>query len=134
MSVSTSTRLRALVLAGACAASFGLAACGGDDDTSTTTTAPPTTTGTDDTTTSTTESGGASGDIREQFDDAVRQSLETAAANGAPIDVDCAVDKLQGALSDDEVQQIVDAFENGQTPPSSIQQEISGVAIECVKQ
>jgi ABC-type glycerol-3-phosphate transport system substrate-binding protein len=127
LSVSTSTRLRALVLAGACAASFGLAACGGDDDTSTTTTAPPTTTGTDDTTTSTTESGGASGD-------AVRQSLETAAANGAPIDVDCAVDKLQGALSDDEVQQIVDAFENGQTPPSSIQQEISGVAIECVKQ
>ena len=74
------------------------------------------------------------GDIREQFDAAVRQSLETAAANGAPIDVDCAVDKLQGALSDDEVQQIVDAFQNGQAPPSSIQQEISGVAIECVKQ
>jgi hypothetical protein len=136
LSVSTSSRLRALVLAGACAASLGLAACGGDDDTtSATTTAPPTTTtGTGDATTSTTESGGLSGDIREQFDVAVRQSLETAAANGAPIDVDCAVDKLQAALSDDEVQQIVDAFQNGQPPPSSIQQEISGVAIDCVKQ
>ena len=75
-----------------------------------------------------------SGDVREQFDDAVRQSLETAAASGAPIDVDCAVDKLQAALSDAEVQQIVEAFQNGQTPPSSIQQELSGVAIECVKQ
>ena len=117
MSVSTSTRLRALALAAACAASLGLADTGGADHTTTTT-----------------ESGGVSGDIREQFDAAVRQSLETAAANGAPIDVDCAVDKLQAALSDAEVQQIVEAFQSGQTPPSSIQQELSGVAIECVKQ
>jgi hypothetical protein len=119
VSVSTSTRLRALILAGACAASLGLAACGGGDDTTTTTT---------------TESQGASGDIREQFDEAVRKSLETAAANGAPIDVDCAVEKLQGALSDDEVQQIVEAFQNGQSPPGSIQQDITSVATECVSQ
>jgi hypothetical protein len=133
MSVSSSTRLRALILAAACAASLGLAACGGDDDTTstTTTTTPVGETGTGDDTTS---SGAVSGDIRDQFDQAVRQSLETAAANGAPIDVDCAVDKLQDALSDDEVQQIVDAFQNGQSPPSSIQQELTGVATECVSQ
>jgi hypothetical protein len=118
--VPTSTRLRALALAGACAASLGLLACGGDDDTTSTTT--------------TTESQGVSGDIREQFDEAVRQSLETAAANGAPIDVDCAVERLQGALSDDEVQQIVEAFQNGQSPPGSIQQDIASVATECVSQ
>jgi hypothetical protein len=135
LSVPTSTRLRALVLAGGCAASLGLAACGGDDDTtSTTTTAPATTTESGDATTSTTVAGAVSGDVRQQFDDAVRQSLEAAAASGAPIDVDCAVDKLQAALSDAEVQQIVEAFQNGQTPPSSIQQELSGVAAECVKQ
>jgi basic membrane lipoprotein Med (substrate-binding protein (PBP1-ABC) superfamily) len=130
MSVSPSTRLRALVLAAACAATLGLAACGGGDDTSTTATS---TAATSSTTTSS-DTGGVSSDIRQQFDDAVRQSLEAAAANGAPIDVDCAVSKLEAALSDDDVQQIVDAFQNGQQPPSSIQQDITSVATECVKQ
>jgi len=129
MSVSPSTRLRALVLAGACAASLGLAACGGGDDTSSTSSTAATSS-----TTTSSDTGGVSSDIRQQFDDAVRQSLETAAANGAPIDVDCAVSKLQDALSDEEVQQIVDAFQNGQQPPSSIQQDITSVATECVKQ
>jgi hypothetical protein len=132
MSVSSSTRLRALVLAVACVTSLGLVACGGGDDTSSTpATTPVGATGTGGDTSS---SGAVSGDIRDQFDQAVRQSLETAAANGAPIDVDCAVDKLQDALSDDEVQQIVDAFQNGQSPPSSIQQDITSVATECVSQ
>ncbi|MFL5869941.1 MAG: hypothetical protein ACJ75R_02605 [Solirubrobacterales bacterium] len=130
MSVPSSTRLRALVLAAACAASLGLAACGGGDDTSST----PTTTALGATGTGGDTTGGVSSDIRQQFDDAVRQSLETAAANGAPIDVDCAVEKLQGALSDEEVQQIVDAFQNGQQPPSSIQQDITSAATECVTQ
>jgi hypothetical protein len=136
LNVSTTTRLRALVLAGACAASLGLAACGGGDDTSSSTTTPAIgATGTGGATSTTSgDTGGLSGDIRDQFDQAVRQSLETAAANGAPIDVDCAVEKLQSALSDDEVQQIVDAFQNGQSPPSSIQQDIASVATECVKQ
>ena len=131
MSVPRTTRIRALVLAVGCAASLGVAACGGDDETTTTAPAGDTTTTTNGETT--TDTGGAvSGDVREQFDAIVRQQLESAAAAGAPIDVDCAVERLQEALSDEDVQALIDAAESGGQPPASIQQELANAGAECV--
>ena len=129
MSVTFSNRLRALVLAAVCAASLGLAACGDDDETTSATT-PVGTTGTGGDTTG----GAVSGDIREQFDQVVRESLESAAAAGAPIDVDCAVDRLQEVLSDEDVQALIDAQLNGEQPPSDIQNELAQAGADCVKQ
>jgi hypothetical protein len=123
MSVPRTIRIRALALTAVCAVSLGIAACGDDDETTTTPAA--------DTTTA--ESGEAvSGDIREQFDEVVRQSLESAAAAGAPIDVDCAVERLQEVLSDEDVQALIDASQAGQAPPSDIQEELASAGAECV--
>ncbi len=133
MSVPRPNRFRALVLALACAASLGIAACGGDDDETTApTTAPAATTETGADTTS--DTGAVSSEIREQFDEVVRQSLESAAAAGAPIDVECAIDRLQTALSDEDVQALIDASQSGQQPPSSIQEELANAGAECVSQ
>jgi hypothetical protein len=148
MTITRTTRIRALALAAVCAASLGIAACGGDDDetttpattdtapadTAATTTEDTTTTATDTTTTTedTTDTGAVSGDIREQFDQIVRESLESAAAAGAPIDVDCAVDRLQQVLSNEDVQALIDATESGASPPSDIQQELANAGAECV--
>ena len=131
MSITRTTRIRALVLAAVCSASLGIAACGGDDDDTASTTTPTTgATGASDTT----DTGEVSGDIREQFDTVVRQSLEQAAAAGAPIDVDCAVDRLQDALSDEDVQALIDATQNGGQPPGDIQQELAAAGQDCVSQ
>jgi hypothetical protein len=127
MPITRTTRIRALALAAVCAASLGIAACGGDDD-ETTTTTPADTAATGDTT----DTGAVSGDIREQFDQVVRESLESAAAAGAPIDVDCAVDRLQEVLSDEDVQALIDASQSGGSPPSEIQQELAQAGAECV--
>jgi hypothetical protein len=131
MPITRTTRIRALVLAAVCAASLGVAACGGDDDETTDTTTTPAVE-TTDTGAETTDTGAVSGDIREQFDQIVRQSLESAAAAGAPIDVDCAVDRLQEVLSDEDVQALIDASQSGGQPPSDIQQELANAGAECV--
>jgi ABC-type oligopeptide transport system substrate-binding subunit len=133
MTITRTTRIRALALAAVCAASLGLAACGGDDDETTTpTTTDPAAADTTTTTDDTTDTGAVSGDIREQFDQIVRESLESAAAAGAPIDVDCAVDRLQQVLSNEDVQALIDASESGASPPSDIQQELANAGAECV--
>jgi hypothetical protein len=131
MPITRTTRIRALVLAAVCAASLGVAACGGDDDETTDTATTPAV-DTTDTSADTTDTGAVSGDIREQFDQIVRQSLESAAAAGAPIDVDCAVDRLQEVLSDEDVQALIDASQSGGQPPSDIQQELANAGAECV--
>jgi ABC-type phosphate transport system substrate-binding protein len=131
MSVSASNRFRALVLAAACAASLGIAACGGDDDESSTTTPVADTTGESG---STTDTEGVASDVREQFNDAVRGSLETAAASGSPIDADCAVDRLETELSDEDVQAVIDAVQNGEQPPGTVTEALTNVATECVEQ
>jgi hypothetical protein len=134
MTITRTTRIRAFALAAVCAASLGIAACGGDDDETTTPTTTTDTAPADTTTTTedTTDTGAVSGDIRELFDQIVRESLESAAAAGAPIDVDCAVDRLQQVLSNEDVQALIDATESGGQPPSDIQQELANAGAECV--
>jgi hypothetical protein len=134
MPITRTTRIRALALAAVCAVSFGVAACGGDDDETTATTTTTTTEAADTATTTddTADTGAVSGEIREQFDQVVRESLESAAAAGAPIDVDCAVDRLQEVLSNEDVQALIDASESGASPPSDIQQELTNAGAECV--
>jgi hypothetical protein len=122
MSVSRTNRIRALVLAGACAASLGIAACGGDDETSTTsTTAPAGATGASGSTTT--------GEVTANAIDALRSSLES---QGIPSDqVDCVVDAVQDNVSEEELNQAEEQLQNGQTP--QVLQQAVQAAQSCVQ-
>ena len=84
-------RLRTLATAATCVAALGIAACGGDDDD-----------------TSTTGASGATGaadvsDVRSQFNDQLRQVLtETQGLTDAQ--ADCAIEELDKAISDEELE------------------------------
>jgi NAD(P)H-dependent FMN reductase len=121
MSVSHTNRIRALVLAGACAASLGIAACGGDDDTSSTTTTPAGATGASGSTTT--------GQVTANAIDALRSSLES---QGIPSDqVDCVVDAVQENVSEEELSQAEQQLQNGQTP--QVLQQAVQAAQSCVQ-
>jgi hypothetical protein len=115
--------IRALLLAACCAALLGLAACGGDDSDSTSTEAASTsTTSTEDsgTTTSIPEEGIDAGAIRDEFN---RQLLTvlTTQQNLTDSQAQCAIDKLEETVSDEQLKDaILEAAQTGQPPQDLI--------------
>jgi hypothetical protein len=119
----TSTWIRALVLAAFCAALLGLAACGSDDSDSTSTEAASTTT-------SSTEDGGTTTSIPDDAVDASalrdefnRQLLTvlTTQQNLTDSQAQCAIDKLEETVSDDQLKDaILEAAQTGQPPQDLI--------------
>jgi hypothetical protein len=102
-----SNRIRAVLLAGACVAALGLAACGGDDETSATTDAGAT--GVDSNT-----------DLDQARDEFIAGALESIAQNQDISDAkaECLRDELETRLSDDVLQELLDA---GGTSPEALE-------------
>jgi ABC-type glycerol-3-phosphate transport system substrate-binding protein len=116
------TKLRVVALSFALAAGLGLAACGGGDSSSTSSEASSTSSDTSST------SANAS-DIRAQFDDLLKQQLES--QPGIPTDVaTCVEDKIQQDVSDQEIQDLVNS---GQLTPA-LTQKLQQDAIACAQQ
>ena len=100
------TRVRALVLTGACAAALALGACGGDDETIATTDAGAT--GLDSST-----------GLDEAREDFIAGAVEAVSAqeNISEAKVECLTDELEARLDDDLLQEIIDA---GGTSPEAL--------------
>jgi hypothetical protein len=86
------TRARLAALALLCAAALGVAACGGGDDASSTSSASTATTTTSD--------------LRAKFDQVLRQNL-TGEQGLTPAQADCVITKLQKAVTDAQIEQVV---------------------------
>ena len=116
----TTTLIRVLLLAVACAAVLALTACGGDDST---TTAAETTTTTSSTTDSGSTADGSSIDaaaLRDEFNKQLLQVLTTT-QNLSDSQAQCAIDKLEETVSDDQLKDaIVQAAQSGQPPQDLI--------------
>jgi hypothetical protein len=118
------TWIRALLLAACCAAVLGLAACGGDDGDSTSTEAASTTTttSTEDsgTTTSIPDDAIDASALRDEFN---RQLLTvlTTQQNLTDSQAQCAIDKLEQTVSDEDLKNaILEAAQTGQPPQDLI--------------
>lgn len=110
------TKLHVVGLSLAVAAGLGLAACGGGDDSSSTSSEASSTT------------SGSSSDIRAQFDQLLKQQLES--QPGVPSDVaTCVEDKISTDVSDAEIQNLVDS---GQLTPA-LTQKLQQDAIACAQ-
>jgi len=116
----TTTLIRVLLLAVACAAVLALTACGGDDST---TTAAETSTTTSSTTDSGSTTDGSSIDaaaLRDEFNKQLLQVLTTT-QNLSDSQAQCAIDKLEETVSDDQLKDaIVQAAQSGQPPQDLI--------------
>ena len=121
----TTTWIRALLLAACCAALLGLAACGGDDGDSTSTEAASTTTtttSTDDsgTTTSIPEDAIDAAALRDEFNKQLLTVLTTQ-QNLTDSQAQCAIDKLEQTVSDEDLKSaIIEAAQSGQPPQDLI--------------
>ena len=121
----TTTWIRALLLAAGCAALLGLAACGSDDGDSTSTEAASTTT----TTTSTQDSGTTTSipedaidaaALRDEFNKQLLTVLTTQ-QNLTDSQAQCAIDKLEETVSDEDLKSaIIEAAETKQPPQDLI--------------
>ena len=85
-------RARLAALSLLCAAALGLTACGGGDDGSSSSSASTTTTTTSD--------------LRAQFDELLRQNL-TGEQGLTAAQADCVIAKLQKAVTDTQIEQVV---------------------------
>ena len=120
----TTTWIRALLLAACCAALIGLAACGGDDSDSTSTEAASTTTttSTDDsaTTTSIPDEAIDASELRDEFNKQLLTVLTTQ-QNLTDSQAQCAIDKLEDTVSDEDLKNaILEAAQTGQPPQDLI--------------
>jgi hypothetical protein len=118
----TTTWIRALLLAACCAALLGLAACGGGDDSTSTEAASTTTSSTDDsaTTTSIPDDAIDAAALRDEFN---RQLLTvlTTQQNLTDSQAQCAIDKLEESVSDEDLKNaIIEAAETNQPPQDLI--------------
>ena len=117
----TTTLIRVLLLAIACSAMLALAACGGDDST---TTATETSTATTPATTDTGSTDAAdsidAGALRDEFNKQLLQVLTTT-QNLTDSQAQCAIDKLEASVSDEQLKDaIVQAAQSGQPPQDLI--------------
>jgi hypothetical protein len=120
----TTTWIRALLLAACCAALIGLAACGGDDSDSTSTEAATTTTTTSSedsgTTTSIPDDAIDASALREEFNKQLLTVLTTQ-QNLTDSQAQCAIDKLEDTVSDEDLKNaILEAAQTGQPPQDLI--------------
>ena len=120
----TTTWIRALLLAACCAALLGLAACGGDDGDSTSTEAASTTTTTSSedsgTTTSIPDDAIDASALRDEFNKQLLTVLTTQ-QNLTDSQAQCAIDKLEQTVSDEDLKAaILEAAQSGQPPQDLI--------------
>jgi hypothetical protein len=118
----TTNRIRALLLAVGCAAVLGVAACGGDDDSTSTEAATTTSSTTSDesTTTSIPDDAIDASALRDEFNQQLLTVL-TQQQNLSESEAQCAIDKLEETVSDDQLKDaIVEAAQSGQPPQDLI--------------
>ena len=110
----TTTLIRVLLLTIACGAILALAACGSDNST---TTAASTSTTTTPATTDTSAADAAdsidAGQLRDEFNRQLLQVLTTT-QNLSDSQAQCAIDKLESTVTDEQLNVIVQAAQSGQ--------------------
>ncbi len=119
-STTSSARLRALILIGACVALLGFAGCGGDDSSG-------------DSSDSTTEATGATGAEGSETALGLADFEAALAEDGAgESEIACFVDGLNGAdLTDEEEQTVVDAAVNGTDLPADLESQLQPISDDC---
>ena len=124
--------LRSLAPIAACVAALALPACGGDDETTDASSTAVSTGATGTDTTGDIDTGDLpdAGTLREQFNEQLLQILTTTQGMSRQ-QAECAVEELEGRISDEEIRQaIAEAAETGQSPQDLIDEAFDAGA-EC---
>ena len=133
----TTTWIRALLLAACCAALLGLAACGGDDGDSTSTEAASTTTTTSSedsgTTTSIPDDAIDASALRDEFNKQLLTVLTTQ-QNLTDSQAQCAIDKLEQTVSDEDLKAAILEAAQSQQPPQDLIDAGFNAGKECADQ
>ena len=124
-STTSSARLRALILIGACVALLGFAGCGGDDDSAG-----------DDSTTSTTEATGATGAEGSDTGLGLADFEAALAEDGSTEEqIDCFIENLNDAdLTDEEEQAVVNNAVDDTDLPADLQSELEPICSDLCNQ